>query len=468
MYKIVKQEILASVLVLATFITSFFLLQIPEIYNLTIGNMIPKYEYEVVSKKIKPNAENKPFTNFTYKNVINWDAAQYKNIRDHLYKQINLDSEENLAFYPMFPVVWRFSLIDSKYIVFFNYFLFIAGLIILSTLFMGSSPSRLTFFLLALILPSAIVFYLPYAESLFVLTMAVAIWGLFKQKYWIYFIGAFMFSLTRPSSLIFMVALLSVDFVYYIRHGHFKHFIKELSKTLFPYITGFIVITGIQFYYTHSLTAYFDALELWPVETGLFNPIKDWSVEGFGMNSFAICCVGLPAFVYVIIFGIRSLISFKKDVPVSLYGDNTEWKKEYLYKASLFFIVGNVFHAIFISGDEINGFSRYTMSVPFFFIILFSLPKKLQSQKLKNKIILLLLCLSALFMFLAFVDYGGNRFRFQYMGLYLFIAFLPFVIFEANLSRKVKLIILFLMIIPCIIWQTYLFNIFLSNGWLYT
>jgi len=79
-----------------------------------------------------------------------------------------------------------------------------------------------------------------------------------------------------------------------------------------------------------------------------------------------------------------------------------------------------------------------------------------------------MLSLILLFWFLTEVHYTGNLLRFEYTGLYLFVFIASVVIFEKYLPRKVKYAALLLYIIPAIVWHTYLFNMYLSNAWIFT
>ena len=112
------------------------------------------------------------------------------------------------------------------------------------------------------------VYYLPYAESLFTLTLAIASWGLVKKKYWIFFIGAYAFAMTRPAVLIFIFAIIGADLRYLFVHRNFNYFFKEVALKALPFALGYFTVTLILYVYCGSWTAYFDARTFWPTETG--------------------------------------------------------------------------------------------------------------------------------------------------------------------------------------------------------
>ncbi len=462
------KEPIIAVAVLLTFFAVFKLLRNPVVYEATLGMISHNYERSGTRENFSIDDVNKPYVSFDKETINHWDAELYKDIRDDFYEVKNPLLKEKPAFYPLFPLVWKLSCIDSRYIVVFNYALFIAGLLILLRLLVPEPPNRLLYCFIATLVPTAVTFYLPYAESLFVLTFAVAVLGIFKNKYWVYFTGAFLFCTTRPAALIFITALLATDLVYFIMQGNAKHFIKEFLSKMLPCVLGYAVVTVVQFLYTGSWTAYFDALAYWPTESGLFNTIIDWSVEGFGMTVFAVFFVCLPALIYLLLWGLKSLGRINKQEKKSVFGEDVAWKKEYLFHLSLAFIAGNLLYTFFTSGNAINGFSRYTMAVPFFYIVLFLVPDRIQKASLLLKSTAFMACLVGMTWFLSFVIYGGDRFRFEYTGLLLFVLLGAFVLFESYLPAKLKWPLLIVLAVPCIVWQTYLFNMFLSNAWIFT
>ncbi|HXP49947.1 MAG TPA: hypothetical protein VN922_08340, partial [Bacteroidia bacterium] len=292
--------------------------------------------------------------------------------------------------------------------------------------------------------------------------------GLFKQKYWIYFICMICFSMTRPAVVVLMCAFIGTDIIYSFRHRSFLHFIKQSVLTIAPVITGWFIVTVIQYYYSNSWTAYFDTWELWPKESGFLNRITDWSTEGFGMTSFALFFLAIPALIYCIVLALSYLLKKTEKEKVSLFQGNETYIKGYMFNVSMLYMAAIIGYFIFTSGNVLNGFFRYTMAVPFFYIILFQLPEKLEKIPFWYKTGAVFLSLISLTGFLLNVHYAGNLWRFEYFGLYLMLLFAPLALFEQYYSAKAKYIGLLLYIIPAIIWHTYLFNMYLSNAWIYT
>jgi len=468
MRKKILSKALIVIAVYALFSLVFNVLQNPAVYHNTLGLISSNYERTGDAKQYTINNVKKPFVEITEANSYNWDAIYYLNIRDKLYGDVDPHYADRYAFYPFFPMIWMISGIRTHHIILLNYLFYGLAIIILSQLLMKDRRSDMFFFILALLLPSAAVYYLPYAESLFTLTLALALIGLFKRKYWLYFIAMFCFSMTRPAAVILIIAFISVNIIYFFRQRNFRHFIKQSLLTTAPLILGWFTVTSIQYYYSGSWTAYFDTSDLWPKESGFFNNIVDWSVEGFGMTSFSIFMLALPALLYAIIWGISSLFKKNRREPVSLFSGNEVFIKEYIFNASLLFTAGVLIYFALTQGNVLNGFFRYTMVIPFFYIILFQLPEKLDKVHFAYKLSAFVISMSALIWFLLNVHYAGNIWRFEYTGLYLFVLITPCILFEKHLSPKAQRVILLIYILPAIIWHTYLFNMYLSNVWIFT
>ncbi len=443
-------------------------LQDDTIYKSSLGRVTFNYEHSGKGRGSKIEEVYKPYQQWSDKSIEHWDGALYKQIKEEAYRPLSPGSKEKLAFYPLFPWLWKLCNAGPVTIVFLNYLLFVIGLLILADAFEAERGVSSFYFLAALLLPTAMIYYLPYAESLFLLTMSVAVWGIRKGRYWVFAIGVFLFCMTRPSALIFIMALVCVDIVYFVQHRNFKHFVRELLLKILPCLAGFFVVTGIQYVFSGSLTAYFDSLELWPAESGFFNTVRDWSKEGFGMSVFSVFFVCIPALIAVVVWGIRSLIGKEKQDALSLFGQGSAWNKDYLWYLSLLFIAANLLYTFLVSGNRINGFSRYTLAVPFFYIVFFLFPGRIAQVSPRILLLSFLVCLIGMTLFLSQVEYGGNRFVFAYAGMYLFLLLTMLILSERYLPGKLRWVLMAGLVLPCILWHTYLFNMFVSDAWIFT
>ena len=278
---LLKTAIVAAVYALFSMV--FALLQNPSVYSNTLGRISTNYERVTnKAKRYTINKVNKPLVAVTENNAYNWDAGYYMAIRDYSYSDVDSHFMDRYAFYPFFPIVWKLSCIRSHHIILLNFLFFGLALILLSELLMKGKKYEILYFILALLIPPVVVFYLPYAESLFVLTLIVAMVGMYRKKYWFYFVPMVCFSMTRPAVVILMFAFLGTELVYFFRHRNYKHWLRQSALVTAPVLTGWLIVTIMQYLYSGSWTVYFDTWDIWSNESGIFNKITDWSIEAFG------------------------------------------------------------------------------------------------------------------------------------------------------------------------------------------
>jgi hypothetical protein len=465
-------KVLPKLLIVAglflTFTLVFTLMQNNYIYSSTLGKMSNNYENTTINGTTVINVVSKPFMQVNESKAYNWDVSYYKGIRDNMYKGTGDSAAFRYAFYPLFPMVWKATHTGIKGMVLLNYLFFGISMIFLTSVFLGNSKSEMFFFVLALILPSAIAFCLPYTEALFMLTFCVAFMGLLNRKYWLYFIAITCFSMTRPAALILSMAMVSVNMINLFSHKKFLLFIKESLLMVIPIFLGWFLVLLIQHSYSNSWGSYFEAAASWPKQRDPYYPVSDWSIEGFGMTAFAMFFFALPVSIYSIFLGCSAMLGKVKSEAISVFSGDKDYVKKFMVNASICFIAVFVLFNYVSSGYQMNGFYRYTMATPFFYIILFHLPEKLKSIPSQYKLAGFIIVLISLAIFLSSAEYGGNILRFNYMGFYLLLLLGALFLIGPHIGDRVKIVLLVIFILPCIVWHTYLFNIYLSNTWIFT
>jgi len=461
-------KVLIVLSIFAAFILVYQLLEKKEVYNSTLGKITTNYQKTDTGGGSMVKDANIPFKKFEEKNADNWDAKFYKSIRDSLYSSSSVKVIYRYAFYPFFPLVWKASHTNIHGIVFLNYLFFGLSLILLSSIFLKGNKSEMFYFLLALLLPISIVFYLPYTEALFMLTFSIAAIGLVKKKYWLFFIGIVLCSMTRPSSLILAAAFIVISTMNFFYHRKILLFLKDFFLIMLPVFFGWLAVILIQYYYSASWSTYIIASSFWPNEPDLYKKVTDWSMEGFGMTTFAIFAFIIPICIYVTVWGMSSFLGKEKENRTSIFRGDEQYTKRLLFNISTVFLFGSILLNMRTSGYQLHGIYRYSMATPFFFIILFQLPEKFKSITLEYKLSGFLVVLACITLFLLSAEYAGDIFRFKYLGLYLLLIMLFFVVIEPHVSGRIMLILLLLIIIPCLIWHTYLFNMYLGDAWIFT
>jgi hypothetical protein len=141
-------------------------------------------------------------------NILAWDASWYNSIRANGY--VYLPGRTcNMAFFPLFPMIWKLLTVGGVGMAGINLIIFAASFAWLTK---ATAVSR-TDLLLLLSLPSLIFCFLPYSEALFFLFGVITIRGFDSQSRLLTCIGLMGCCLTRSASAVFVPALIIVMIV---------------------------------------------------------------------------------------------------------------------------------------------------------------------------------------------------------------------------------------------------------------
>jgi len=198
---------LSKVLVISvTSFVLFFSLHFFLQYDTPISSKISNYEH--VDGKITKHKH--PYTTIDSEHLLHWDAAHYHRISRDGYSE---DSLWLFAFFPLFPLIWKATMLPPVGIILLNYILFIFSLVLLWRTF--SKEKNYTVLLFLLNLPIIAPFVIPYTESLFFFGITLALFGFAKDKYWIYFAGALVTAMTRSAITIILLSLLTTEALFF-------------------------------------------------------------------------------------------------------------------------------------------------------------------------------------------------------------------------------------------------------------
>ncbi|MCA1764068.1 MAG: hypothetical protein ABR574_13260 [Cryomorphaceae bacterium] len=454
-----------GILNLVLFFGVFTLLQSDKIYQHTLGKISQNYErtgswgnYEI--KKV-----TKPYTALNNENLLRWDAVIYECLSNNMYTEgETCYGNVRAAFFPLFPVFWRLSGASPIGISLVNYLVFIASMAFLFIhLFRGKPRDRLPTFAVLITLPSAIIYYIPYTEAFFLLTMTIAAIGIIKEKYGVYVIGALLMATVRPATAFVLLAILAVELALLIRNKQMGLFFKRATIKAVPFLIGYLIVILIQYIYSGSWTAYLDAQKFWAGSIQGIKGISDWSVEGFGMNVFAIFFVAIPA----LLFAIYSLATFKSKEGV--FSKMTSDRPAlYLLMISVFYLAGIFVFTLITSGGNLHSFFRFTLASPFFYIAVLICLNELPRISSKLFAGVFVVFGAFLFLFLHFTAYGGEVMQFSFLGLFLSALAFLYLGIRKSLSKLPDGAACILIAAANIVWNTYLFNHFLSDGWIFT
>ncbi len=440
----------------------FISFQNETIYNNTLGLISKNYERTGTWNDWKIQKVKRTYLNANNENFLQWDASIYYNISKRMYKAEEAHyGKVRAAFFPMFPLVWKITHLSPRLISLLNYLIFIFSISLLATYLLPNNKYlRLTSYLVLITLPTSVIFMIPYSESLFLLFMTIAFIGILKEKYPLYFVGILLLSMVRPATLFVLLAIVSTEILLHINKKK-TSLVKNIFFKSLPFFIGYCTVFLIQYKSSGSWTAFLDAQKYWSGGIQKISAISDWSIEGFGLNTFAVFFVAAPALIYVFYLGIKVLL--KTHIQLNL-----NEKKSYLLLVSLFYLAGILVFTMITSGGNLHSFFRFTMCSPHFYIAMLILIASLPNiNTISNNLILALMFLS-LSLFLIIVDYGGNRFEFSYLGVLLLILTSIYIMNRRFIPIKYDLSLLVLIITANTIWNTYMLNIFFSNGWIFT
>ena len=453
-----------SLLIISSVLLAFSFFQNEVIYNNSLGQISHNYTND--GDQIFPQV--KSFESITEDKFIHWDVLAYHKLKNDLYLTKGDYPKLNFAFFPLFPIIWKMTGLSEKYIGFLNYGFFILGVVFLG-LALAEKPfeTSKTEYLILCLLPTNCVFFIPYSEALFFLTFSIAIWAFIKDyKIWL-FLALFLNATSRSSGNIILLSMLAVDSVYFFKNGFDVVKIKKaVLYRYLPIVLGIILVGLIQMYYGSPSFFYFFSVqkEFWGLYLSWPGEISDWSKEGFALNYGTVFLVVLPTLLYVTKNGFAIFVK-SIDFPQANQSDETSSKKEFLFFVSSVYILANFLITIFFRHGSINTLFRYAIATPFFFFVCLMFDQIIQLS-LKKKILFLVSTLILAIFFLSYIPFASNV-DFQWVGFFLLYWFGFLFLLKEYRKFIVYKIGLVVYCIMSVIWQAYLLNVYLSDGWIF-
>lgn len=450
-----------SFLCILLFSVLFALLQNEKIYMHSLGRISHNYERSGDWNAYNIHAVKKPFLEVKNENLLHWDADIYNCIRQHGYKiEDACYGHIRAAFFPLFPLVWKISSASPLAISLLNFIFFsiALGLLFLHLLPPETAKNKALFFLL-LCFPGAIIFAIPYSESLFMLSMSIAVVGILKKRYSLYFVGIILLAMVRPATIFVALAFIASDLFFAFKNKEYQGLARRIAGKIIPFILGYALVFLIQSLSSHNPFVFFEAQTHWNAGIKPFDKISDWSTESFAMSSFALFFVAIPSLLYLLY-----TFFFQSNKSRFFESGHRQHHSHYLLVLSAFYMAGIFLFSAISSGGNMHSFYRFIICSPFFFIsLLILLGKKYVSLPIN---IWLLGGVAACIFFLYHVEFGGDKISFPYLGTALSILSLVSIL---RFSTQPKFYVLAIVLsLGQLIWNAYLFNAFMSNGWIFT
>lgn len=392
-----------------------------------------------------------PFTSPSEGNMLSWDAAHYDEIRSNLYDPAS-SWHGNYAFYPLFPIMWRLSGLSPLGISVVNWMLYVIGLLLVALIFGDHLPRWC--YLLPLCAPMAVIFMIPYSEALFFVGIAAGMFGYKKERYWIYFLGFFVATLTRAAGNILVVAWIIVDVLVALSARlTLKETLCKIAGHLAPIVAGVLAvmllqhIRGAEHWFEYVIAQREWGKELsWPTW-----PLTDWSEEGKSVTQPLLFMLFLPAMLWLAL-KLRNLLTAKTSQEMDI--------SEQLRLLSVLFFVGNVILALFTQHGCLFSQARLLTCTPFFVYLLLDLSAA-DTPKMWRWIMLAAMAVAAWLCVEMFPQSSM-------IGCWLVFSLAAQVFYGRTMRPWLRYTLLGVTIAVNIYWTAYLFNCFLTDGWIFT
>lgn len=162
-----------------------------------------------------------------------YDANHYQWIVSKGYNSVNV------AFFPLFPLIWKVLGVGKIAISILNGLLYIVCAAWLGREF----KMRQLDFVIALSIPTLIFYWLPYSEALFFMSSAVMLVGVQRNRLWVILLGLWLASISRPAYVVLVPALLLTDFTVL---GWGRETIKRWGLYAAVVVTGLLMVAWVQ------------------------------------------------------------------------------------------------------------------------------------------------------------------------------------------------------------------------------
>jgi len=367
-------------------------------------------------------------------NLIHWDAKHYFLIKRDGYNPVNV------AFFPLFPFLWKVLSLDGTGIALVNVAIFGTAFCFLAKMLKLSLQETVLY----LTIPSNLFYFLPYTEALFFATSCLIILGYKKEKISFIALGLLLSTLVRPVFLFFFLAVIATE-LYGSKIN--RKTLLRITALLLTLSIGLSIVFGIHFYYTGNWFAYFDIINAWG---GILHsphfPFTSWSGSLILRLDGAAMFVGILAGILLISILLKATL-----LKVSTVSKEVIFSLTYLSGITLFII---------FRGGSIFSLNRFVFAVPFIIVACnfwINLPIYIRTKHL----VYLFVSITLFWLLFGSYEHIQTFLKFSLVSLYLLMLFL--LKLE---NRSFRNIATTLFIIVNLTFQVFLYCQFLKGHWI--
>lgn len=323
-----------------------------------------------------------------------WDVRLYWDIAKRGYSW-HEDEQSNVAFFPAFPYIWRYTSANVYGISGLNVLFFVAGALLLARAMNLSSRELM----LSLSMPSLMFMYVPYSEALFFLFSAIALSGYIRRRpninskpqpgigcvvrggEWSQHLtaaGLLLCCVTRAAANIFVPAIFVTEWL--AEGGRIRH----AGVNFLGAVAGVFLAAFVQHQETGKWLGFIETQRNWGHYLQWPQlPLMAWGGRQYldGSALIAGCLAG----------GLLTWIVWRRVV-------TQEQKSNPAFVFSIAYLFGITLLVVFFSGGEIHSLNRYCFATAFWMVAGISVLRQ-TTFSWKRLLGLFVLCLMILSLF---------------------------------------------------------------------
>ncbi len=385
--------------------------------------------------------------------LLSWDAHTYQRIATEGYSAQNFWMA---AFFPWFPGIWGLFHFPVEVLPVLHFSLFSIGMAVLFSTF-GTGfriQDQCALYLACMTIPSFAIMYMPYPEAWSFLFLALSLRAMAKGRFKEIFFWMLLYTTTRPNVLLLGCALLGWG-LQVIWHEK-QIFTKALRPVLWAVLGvffGLLLVFGWFAAKTGSFFVFFEAQKVWNTQFQWPIEFRDWSIEMKGLN---ISLVLLGGGVALLALGKQF---FKRAWVMEPGSSIMVWAWWAWFGISL--------HVLLFQGGNLHSAHRYLVAQPLFVVLVLGVVHRIKKYDHWQKwgIWLLGLGLSA------FLVAGLGKIRFFHFfesaPYWWMVIGVMWLLFIQGRWAWYKVLAFGLWCLFGVFYQTFLWNVFLSRGWIW-
>ncbi|MFA6925148.1 MAG: hypothetical protein WC223_12960 [Bacteroidales bacterium] len=381
-------------------------------------------------------------------NICRWDCGWYKIIKDigYYYKEAE---QSSVAFFPAFPFLWSFLNVNASTMAIINASIFFISFVFIAMEFNIKKEDGLIF----LSLPSIIFMFVPFSEALFFLFGSVLLIGLNRNNIVLASIGLFFCCLTRSAAVLFVPAIIFIEFIYF--DGK-----KDLSKSIKNIITyGIIMFVANMavILYQWNVTGVWFAFKKSQAQWNHYFHLLKFPLTSIGYNALWLDIIALWIGIFA---GIYCLYIVIKKIKLQNYIKN----KAFLF--SVCYLFATAVFVLTYQGERLQSLNRYSFSTPFF-LVFFIFINRNALFEFKKMLLILFYTIIILLLFNPFMpifELSKIQTLVFYIAVYIYIIlFVAYIFFNKNkYFKKLYLPLYFINVIL----QVLAFSFFINSQWI--